>query len=262
MVAVMGFDRDQILSAVRDMYTDVALEPTRAFHFPTGREACLFVGYPQPWLDGLPEAAVESFAGVGFPFRAGVIQPGDRVLDIGAGSGTDALTAARLVGPEGVVFALDLTPAMLAKLRNNVDQAAASNVRVVEGNAEAIPLDDGSIDVITSNGVLNLVPNKGAAFREMYRVLRPGGTVQLADIVVAKPAGEKSRANPRLWAECVVGAVEEDQYLRMLRAANFSDVTVMGRFDYFSRSVSADTRRIANSLGAKAIELRMSRPPA
>src|SRR5947208_1621722 len=119
MVAIAGFSREQILSAVRQMYTEVATLPDKQFHFPTGRAACRFVGYPEDWLDRLPAAAMESFAGVGFPFRADVVKLGDRVLDVGAGSGTDTLTAARLVGGEGRVFALDMTPAMLAKLRRN-----------------------------------------------------------------------------------------------------------------------------------------------
>src|SRR5713101_5902571 len=117
MVAIAGFSRDQVLAAVRQMYTEVATLPSKQFHFPTGRDACLFVGYPPDWLDRIPPTAVESFAGVGFPFRADAIRPGDRVLDIGSGSGTDTLTAARLVGPQGKVFALDMTQAMLAKLR-------------------------------------------------------------------------------------------------------------------------------------------------
>lgn len=191
MVAILGFNRDQILNAVRDMYTEVALDPQRVFHFPTGRAACLFVGYPEDWLDTLPATAVESFAGVGFPFRADVIRPGDHVLDVGAGSGTDVLSAAKLVGSEGVVFALDMTSAMLDKLRRNIERARVGNVRVLEGNAEAIPLPDETIDVVTSNGVLNLVPNKARAFAEMYRVLRPGGGAQIADIVVEKPVGGK-----------------------------------------------------------------------
>jgi arsenite methyltransferase len=259
MVAILGFNREQILDAVRAMYTDVAQEPERVFHFPTGREACLFVGYPQAWLDALPRTAVESFAGVGFPFRADVIRPGDTVLDIGSGSGTDVLSAARLVGRDGEVFALDMTPAMLEKLRGNIDEAGAPNVHVIEGNAEAIPLPDESVDIVTSNGVLNLVPDKRTAFAEIFRVLRPGGKVQIADIVVSKPIGEKSRANPKLWAECVVGALIEEDYLEMFRSAGFRDVSVLRSFDYFSASASADTRRVAGSLGAKAIEIGMSR---
>ncbi|MPZ11716.1 MAG: methyltransferase domain-containing protein [Kiloniellaceae bacterium] len=262
MVAIAGFSREQILRAVRDMYHAVATTPLRQFHFPTGRDACLFVGYPQEWLDQLPSAAVESFAGVGFPFRAGVIQRGDRVLDLGAGSGTDALIAARLVGPEGQVFALDMTPAMLSKLKRNIAAEGVTNVHVIEGNAEAIPLADASVDVVTSNGVLNLVPEKPKAFAELLRVLRPGGRAQLADIVVSRPAGKAARRDPKLWAECVVGAALEDDYLDLIRSAGFEDVSVLRRFDYFSASSSADTRRFAGVLGARAAEITMRRPEA
>lgn len=260
MVAVLGFNRKQILDAVCMMYTDVACEPGRLFHFPTGRSACIFVGYPGPWVDALPPAAVESFAGVGFPFRADVIASGDRVLDIGSGSGTDVFGAARVVGPDGAVIALDMTPAMLAKLRSNVEETGATNVRILEGNAEAIPLADESVDVVSSNGVFNLVPDKRRAIAEVFRVLRPGGRVQIADIVVGKPISEQSRANPKLWAECVVGASTEDDYLAMFRSAGFKDVRVLRGFDYFSGSSNVDTRRVAAALGARAVELVMSKP--
>jgi SAM-dependent methyltransferase len=260
MVAIVGISREQILSAVRQMYTDVATFPAKQFHFPTGRAACVFVGYPDDWLDRIPATAVESFAGVAFPFRADVIRPGDRVLDVGAGSGTDTLTAARLVGPQGKVFALDMTQAMLAKLRNNTAQADVKTVEVIEGNAEAIPLPDASVDVVTSNGVLNLVPDKPKAFAEIHRVLRPNGRVQIADIVVSQPVSEKAKANPKLWAECVVGALVDQDYLDLFRAAGFVGVRVLRSFDYFSGSASADTRKVAAALGAKAIEITMERP--
>src|SRR5688500_12947643 len=123
MVAILGFTRDQIFKAVQQMYTEVATSPAKVFHFPTGRSACLLVGYPAAQLDPIPETAIESFAGVGYPFRAGVIGPGACVLDIGSGAGTDALIAARLVGASGKVWALDMTPAMLEKLRGNVAHA-------------------------------------------------------------------------------------------------------------------------------------------
>jgi ubiquinone/menaquinone biosynthesis C-methylase UbiE len=192
---------------------------------------------------------------VGFPFRAVTIRPGDRVLDIGAGSGTDTLIAARAVAPGGRVFALDMTPAMLAKLRNNVALADAANVEVIEGDAESIPLPDDSVDVVTSNGVLNLVPDKPKAFAEIFRVLRPGGRLQIADIVIGRPVGENARRDPKLWAECVVGASLEHDYVELFYASGFAEVTVLREFDYFSASASADTRRVAQSLGAKAIEL-------
>jgi ubiquinone/menaquinone biosynthesis C-methylase UbiE len=259
MVAIAGFDKKQITSAVQQMYTEVADLPLKQFHFPTGRSACLFVGYPEAWLDRLPPTAVESFAGVGFPFRAEVIREGDAVLDIGAGAGTDTLTAARIVGARGKVYALDMTPAMLAKLGRNVALARAGNVEVVEGNAESIPLPDASVDVVTSNGVLNLVPDKPKAFAEIFRVLRPGGKAQIADIVVGRPVGESARRDPKLWAECVVGASLEEDYLELFRSAGFADVAVLRGYDYFSGSASADTRRVAHSLGAKAIELRIGK---
>ncbi len=260
MVAILGFTREQIFAAVQQMYSQVARSPSTVFHFPTGRNACLLVGYPAEWLDAFPASAIESFAGVGFPFRAECIRPGDRVLDVGAGSGTDTLAAARLVGPSGKVWALDMTPAMLEKLRCSARLAGASQVEPLEGNAEAIPLPDASVDVVTSNGVLNLVPDKRQAFAEIFRVLRPGGCVQIADVVVSRPAGERSKIDAKLWAECVVGASVEEDYLDLFRSVGFANVRVLRRFDYFAGSISPETRRIATALGARSIELAMERP--
>jgi len=138
MVAILGFSKDQITAAVQAMYAEVALAPTHPFHFPVGRAGARAVGYPDPQLDGLPPEALASFAGVGYPFRAGVIRPGDEVLDIGAGSGTDTLIASRLVGERGKVWALDITPGMLTKLRATVHAADIRNVEVIEGDAERI----------------------------------------------------------------------------------------------------------------------------
>lgn len=255
MVAIVSDRREFIFGAVSEMYADVATHPEKVFHFPTGRLACLFVGYPAARLDAIPAQAPESFAGVGYPFAAGVIREGDTILDVGSGSGTDALIAATLTGPRGRVHGLDMTPAMLEKFRRNVASMGATNVAALEGNAEAIPLPDASVDVVTSNGVLSLVPDKPRAFAEIARVLRPGGRMQIADIALEKPVSEKSRADPKLWAECVVGAVIEDDYLRMLRAAGL-DVEVIGRLDYFAGSVSESTRRVAHGLGAHTIVLR------
>lgn len=262
MVAIAGLRKEQIFDAVQQMYTDVARQPDKRFHFPTGRAACLFVGYPESWLDRIPPSAQESFAGVGFPFAADAIRSGDRVLDVGAGAGTDTLIAAGLVGDDGRVLALDMTPAMLDKLRVNIALAGVENVEPIEGNAEAIPLPDACVDVVMSNGVLNLVPDKAKAFAEIFRVLRPGGRVQLADIVVSQPIGEKSRSNPRLWAECVVGAVVEEIYLDTFRGAGFDAVSILRRFDYFSGSDSEETRRIAAALGAHTLELMLHKPDA
>lgn len=260
MVAIVSDKREFIFRAVAEMYTDVARHPLKGFHFPTGRLACLFVGYPAAQLDRLPATAVESFAGVGYPFAVGAIREGDTVLDIGSGSGTDSLIASLLAGPAGKVYGLDLTEAMLDKFRANVAAMGALNVLPIAGNAEAIPLPDASIDVVTSNGVLNLVPDKPRAFREIARVLKPGGRVQISDISLARPVTEKARLDPKLWAECVVGAVMEDAYLELLRAAGL-DAGIVSHLDYFAGSASADTRRAAQGLGAHSIVIRGSRGP-
>lgn len=256
MVAILSNQREVILDAVRAMYTSVATEPQREFHFPTGRPACEFVGYPAAQLDAVPVSAVESFAGVGYPFAAGTIRRGDVVLDVGSGSGTDALIASRLVGAEGHVYALDMTDAMRDKLRANAQRAGAANVEVVAGNAEEIPLPDSSVTVVTSNGVINLVPEKAKAIAEIHRVLRPGGRVQLADIVLLQEASDSCKAHPELWAECVVGATTESKYVEMFREAGFANVEVLSHLDYFAASSSAETRKVAHSFGARTFVMR------
>lgn len=260
MVVITSDQRDVILAAVENMYTEVAARPERTFHFPTGREACEYVGYPPERLDRIPTAAVESFAGVGYPFAAGVIRPGDTVLDIGSGSGTDVLIAHSLVGEGGRVIGLDMTSRMREKLRAVAAAAGLENVEVLEGEAEEIPLPDGSVDVVTSNGVLNLVPDKERAVREIHRVLRPGGRVQIADIVLASPPSDACRSEPELWAECIVGATIEEDYLEQFRSAGFGDPEVLSEHDYFSGSSHEETRKVAAEFGAKAIVLRTRKP--
>jgi SAM-dependent methyltransferase len=258
-MALWSNNKEFIFKAVEEMYTDVASRPGAVFHFPTGRLACLLVGYPAEQLDCLPEEATESFAAVGYPFAAGVIRQGDAVLDVGSGSGTDTLIAAMLTGPSGVVYGLDMTRAMREKLQRIVLAKKIEHVRVIDGNAEQIPLPDASVDVVTSNGVLNLVPDKPAAFGEIVRVLKPGGRLQISDIALRVPVSDQSRADPRLWAECVVGAITEDDYVSLLRAAGLS-VEVFHDMDYFAGSVNASTRRAAHSLGAHAIVIRGCKP--
>jgi arsenite methyltransferase len=256
MVAILSNQREVILDAVRAMYTSVATTPEKGFHFPTGRFACEFVGYPAEQLDALPVTAVESFAGVGYPFAADVIGAGDVVLDVGSGSGTDVLIASRLVGPSGRVYALDMTEAMRDKLRANIERFGAQNVTVLNGNAEEIPLPDASVTVVTSNGVLNLVPDKPKAIAEIARVLRPGGRVQIADILLATLPSDACRSHPELWAECVVGATTEGNFLDLLRAAGFADVELLSHLDYFAGSPSGETRKVAASFGARTVVIR------
>lgn len=203
-----------VTKAVQSLYTEVATRPDKAYHFPLGLEALRYLGYPEEDLRKLPPTATESFAGVGYPHAANLMRSGDTVLDVGSGSGTDVLYAALKVGPKGTVYGLDITPAMIAKARMNIAKMGARNVQILEGDATKIPLPDGSVDVATSNGVLNLVPDKPAAFREIFRVLKRGGHLQLADIVVEEDVGAVCGLNPQLWADCIGGAAVEMEYLR------------------------------------------------
>ena len=259
MVAVLGFSKAEIRQAVEDMYTVVALEPDADLHFPIGRDAAVKAGYSEQQLRDLPDEVIESFAGVGCPFQANVIQPGQTVLDVGSGSGTDVLIAAQLVGPSGQVKAFDMTAAMRNKLESTLQRHAITNVEIIAGDAERLPLPDQSVDVVTSNGVLNLVPDKRQAIREIFRVLKPGGKVQIADIVIANPVTPDCEDDPKLWAECVVGATVDENYLEMFRDAGFDQVEVLRDYDYFAYSPSADTREVAQQFGAHAFELVMTR---
>jgi ubiquinone/menaquinone biosynthesis C-methylase UbiE len=256
MVVITSNNRDIILDAVRGMYSHLANRPGDVFHFATGRRACEYVGYSAEELDPLPPTAIESFAGVAHPFRAHVIRPGDDVLDVGSGSGTDVLIASRLVGPTGSVIGLDMTRAMREKLEANAARAGARNVRTVDGNCEEIPLPDASVSVVTSNGVLNLVPDKERAVREIFRVLRPGGRIQISDVVVEIPPSDACRAEPQLWAECIVGAVTRERYLDLFREAGFEDLEIVQEVDYFAASPSEETRKVAASFAAHAVVIR------
>jgi ubiquinone/menaquinone biosynthesis C-methylase UbiE len=254
-MAVWSSNKAFIFQSVEAMYRDLAEHPEMQFHFPTGRLACLFVGYPAEQLDRIPGGATESFAGVCYPLLTDVIRPGDAVLDIGSGSGTDTLIAATLTGPSGKVYALDMTAAMREKLQRNVAAMKIEHVEIIAGNAEKLALPDASVDVVTSNGVLNLVPDKAAAFAEIARVLRPDGRLQISDIALRTPVSESSMSDPKLWAECVVGAVVIDDYLAMLRSAGLV-IEKLSELDYFAGSTSETTRRVARRLGAHAIVLR------
>ncbi|AHE97055.1 MerC family mercury resistance protein [Thioalkalivibrio paradoxus] len=259
MVAILGYSREQIHSAVQDMYTAVADHPDSHFHFPVGASASALVGYPSERTAPLPRAVQESFAGVGYPFNGEAVQRGDTVLDVGAGAGVDTLIAGQLAGPDGHVVALDLTTAMTRKLRHAASESGGAPVSVIRGSAEALPLADASVDSITSNGALNLVPDKRRAIGEMFRVLRPGGRLQLADVVIDRPVTVDCAEDPRLWVECVVGATVDEDLLHMFRDAGFEDIRVVGSRDYFAHSPSRQTREVAAGFGARSVELAMRR---
>jgi SAM-dependent methyltransferase len=199
--AVPAADVDivQLRQEIQAEYALVANEPERGFHFHTGRPLARLLGYEEAWLEGIPESAIESLAGTGNPFSIQPLAPGERVVDVGCGAGIDSLIAAKLVGPEGAVVGVDMTPAMLEKARAGAAASGATNVDFRAGYAEALPVDDGWADVVISNGVLNLFPDKNLGLREMARVLRPGGRLQIGDILVAKPVPASAKRDIDLW---------------------------------------------------------------
>ncbi len=192
-------DFEQLREAIRQEYAEVALKPQQGFHFHTGRPLARMLGYDDRWLEGILEGSIESFAGTGNPFSLGILQPGERVVDVGCGAGIDSLIAAYMVGPEGRVIGVDMTPAMLEKAGRSAIKAGCTNVEFRQGLAESLPVLDGWADVVISNGVLNLLPDKDAALGEMARVLKPGGRLQIGDILVQKPVPESAKRNIDLW---------------------------------------------------------------
>ncbi|MDZ7778362.1 MAG: methyltransferase domain-containing protein [Gemmatimonadota bacterium] len=197
--SVPDVDLDTLRCAIQEEYEAVAANPDQGFHFHTGRPLARILEYQESWMDGIPEPAIESFAGTGNPFSLGSLEPGERVVDIGCGAGIDSLIAAKMVGTSGETVGVDMTPAMLSKARDSAERMGLGNVRFREGFGEELPVEDGWADVIISNGVLNLMPDKPAALREMARALRPGGRLQIADIAVRKPVSEGAKRKIELW---------------------------------------------------------------
>jgi len=198
-VGVVDVELETLRDAVRAEYDVVASDPDRGFHFHTGRTLTDIVGYRDEWLEGIPESAIESFAGTGNPFRMGELATGERVVDIGSGGGIDSLIAARMVGDEGAVVGVDMTVSMLERARSAAAEGGFGNVEFREAYMEELPIEAGWADVVISNGVLNLTPDKPGTLREIGRVLRPGGRLQIADILVQKPVSDEAKQRIDLW---------------------------------------------------------------
>jgi arsenite methyltransferase len=211
-------DREVLEAQVRDMYRQVAREEEAELHFAVGRPLALRLGYPEELLDAIPAEALASFAGVGYHLDLAPLSPGDQVLDLGPGSGTDVFCAALQVGATGRVVGVDFTDEQIAKATRLRDRDGFDQAEFVEASIDALPFEAASFDAVVSNGVINLSPVKHRVFAEAARVLRPGGRLAIADIVSGRPLKERTRRNVELWAACIAGAIPRTKYLEALAA--------------------------------------------
>lgn len=239
--------------AIQDEYACVARTPQQGFHFHTGRPLTCMLEYRDDWLEGIPEASIESFAGTGNPFSIEPIHAGEHVVDVGSGAGIDTLIAAKMVGAAGKVIGVDMTPAMLEKARRSASEAQLTNVEFREGFAEALPVPDGWADVVISNGVLNLTPDKTAALKEMARVLKPTGRLQIGDLVVQKAVPASAKQKIELWTGCIAGALLETELHAAVVNAGFVGFEITWRADVFG---GAPQQSSAANFGTQGINFR------
>jgi arsenite methyltransferase len=246
-------DTQELEQRVKDMYREVAEEPDNEFHFETGRPLAERLGYPPVELDAIPAPAIESFAGVGYYFDLAAIKPGETVVDLGSGSGMDSFLAARQTGDAGRVLGIDMTEAQLAKARRLASEHGIAQVAFLEAHIEQLPLDSDSADVVISNGVINLSPDKTKVFAEAARVLRPGGRLAIADIVTATQLPEGVTCDAALWAACIGGAMQRDDYREAIETAGF-EIDDLKENDQY-RFVSERADNATQKYGVKSISL-------
>ena len=244
MTTIRSLDTIDLQQRVQQMYSEVARNPHQEFHFETGRALAERLGYPAGELDAIPAAAIESFAGVGYYLDLAAIAPGETVVDLGSGSGMDSFLAAVQVGPGGRVIGIDMTEAQLAKATGLAGEAGITNVEFRSSYIEALPVQDASVDVVISNGVINLSADKAAVFREAARVLRPGGRLAISDIVTAIALPEGITCDVALWAACIGGAMQRDDYRALIEAAGLPVATVRENdaYRFLSDSAAGATR--------------------
>ena len=220
---------EEIREACCTKYGSVALNPDGQFNFPIGRDFALSTGYPKELLDNLPNSIVQSFCGVNYPPSFANMKKKDIVLDIGCGAGLDLYIASTIVGSDGKVIGIDYSDKMVEKARNNMKKLNLTNVEIKKSPSDKIPLEDGSVDLVSSNGIYNLSPSKEAVFREAFRVLKSHGTIALSEIVLKKPLEKEIRKNIEDWFRCIGGALTEKAFLDLMQKVGFIDPKVLLR---------------------------------
>jgi arsenite methyltransferase len=246
----------ELEAKVRQVYRQVAEQPHATYHFEMGRALAQRLGYPDDLLTSIPESAVESFAGVGYFFDLADLQPGEAVIDLGSGSGMDALIAAGLVGPAGRVVGVDITLEQLTKARRLAAQVSVDQVEFRAGRIDRLPADNESFDCAISNGVINLSPDKQRVFAEAARVLRPGGRLAIADIVTTQQLTEAIVSNADLWASCIGGAAQQDAYRDLIEAAGLTiKATRVNLYEFLSRQArNASVKYGVHSISLLAVK--------
>jgi arsenite methyltransferase len=248
----VGVDTRELEEKVQRMYRAVATEPDGDYHFEVGRSLAERLGYPAGVLDGLPERAIESFAGVGFFFDLAELQPGESVVDLGSGSGMDVFFACAQVGPRGRVVGVDFTAEQLSKAQTLAAVAGFDQAEFRAGRIERLPVESESADCVISNGVINLSPEKETVFAEAARVLRPGGRLAIADIVSEQQLKESIVCDADLWASCIGGAAQEDSYRQAIEAAGLRVEDIRSNPYEF---ISPRARDASAKYGVKSVSL-------
>jgi SAM-dependent methyltransferase len=246
-------DTDELRAKVKQMYKSVAEQPDGTFHFEMGRELALRLGYPAAQLDRLPSEAIESFAGVGYHLGLAALGPGERVLDMGSGSGMDAFVASLAVSPGGQVIGIDMTGEQLDKARKLAARGSFPDVRFERGYIEDAPVETSSVDVVISNGVINLCPDKQAVLTEIARVLKPGGRMAISDIVTEKQLADAIICDVNLWAACIGGAMQQDDYQKCIEYVGLkvSQWRENPQYGFISGSAKSAT----NTFGVKSVSI-------
>jgi arsenite methyltransferase len=251
-------DVDELRDKVKVMYRAVAEAPHGEFHFEMGRVLAERLGYPAVELDAIPPEAIESFAGVGYHLGLAAVAAGERVIDLGSGSGMDAFLAAHQAGGAGEVVGIDMTDEQLIKARRLAERDGHTNVRFEKGYIEEAPVDDASVDVVISNGVINLCDDKAAVFREIARMLRPAGRMAISDIVTERQLTEAIVCDVNLWASCIGGAMQQDDYRQAIEGAGLELRTVQDNPQYHFISDSA--QGATETFGVKSVSLLATKP--